>query len=350
MKKIGISIGDVNGIGPEVIIKTLQESRVLKHCIPIVYGSSKVLSYHKNVVKAHDFVFRSTSSVDRLSSGTVYVVNCWEEAVKINLGEVSKETGKLAYIALDRAAEDLKSGAIDGLVTAPINKKSMQLADFPHRGHTEFLTQKAGVTNSLMMLISEEMKMALATTHIPISEVSSSITKELLKKKISILHKTMVEDFGVEKPIIALLGLNPHAGDEGTIGTEEEEIVRPLIIEAKKKNILLYGPYSADGFFGSNNFRKYDAILSMYHDQGLIPFKALSFGNGTNFTAGLPFVRTSPDHGTGFDIAGKNLADPSSFREALYRAINIIDHREEYQKGKNSQIEIKPKPSEEAAE
>lgn len=347
--KIGVTIGDVNGIGPEVIIKTFSNPKILEMCIPIIYGSSKVLSYHKNIVKGNDFSYTVVSSTERVSGHKVNVYNCHNDDVNITLGEATEEGGKMAYIALDKAMDDLNNGNLDALVTAPINKKAMQMANFPFTGHTEFLTEKSGKKESLMMMISGDLRIAVATGHIPLSAVAEKLTKEKIRDKIKIFEKSLKKDFGIQKPTIAVMGLNPHAGDGGAIGTDEEELIRPLIIEMKKKGTMVMGPFSADGFFGSTQFKKVDGILAMYHDQGLIPFKALSFGNGTNFTAGLPIIRTSPDHGTAYDIAGKGDADASSFRNALYNAIDIAKRRKEsIELEKNSMK--KPKPSEKVEE
>ena len=329
--KIGISIGDINGIGPEVIIKALSNEMLLHECTPIIYGSSKVMGYHKNVVKKPGFNFVNISRTDKAISNKVNVISCWQDNVIINLSEPTEESGKRAHIALDRAVNDLNKGYIDALVTAPINKSAMQQANFPYPGHTEFLAEQCGKTGEeLMLLISDEFKVALVNAHVPISEVSGHISKKRIYSCIKILDESLKKDFGKEKPTIAVLGLNPHAGDNGAIGSEEEEVIRPAIIELKKKGLLVSGPYSADGFFGNALYRKFDAILAMYHDQGLIPFKALTFGSGVNFTAGLPIIRTSPDHGTGYDIAGQNIADESSMRQAIYAAIDIFKSRKEY--------------------
>lgn len=338
--KLGITIGDINGIGPEVIIKALSNSMLFNECTPIIYGSSKVMGYHKNIVKNPDFHFNNVSRTDRVTAGKVSLINCWQDSVKINIGEATEDSGKCAHIALDRAVGDLNKGFIDALITAPINKKAMKMANFPYLGHTEYVANSCEMLGQeIMMLISEELKIALVSSHIPLKKAHEKISKDRIKNCISILHDTLVQDFGIEKPNIAILGLNPHAGDDGEIGKEEVEIIKPAIIELKKSGTLVSGPYSADGFFGSSTFKKFDAILAMYHDQGLIPFKALSFGSGVNYTAGLPIVRTSPDHGTGYDIAGKNIADPSSMRRAIYAAIDIVKSRKEYDEMHKSAVD-----------
>jgi len=338
--KLGITIGDINGIGPEVIIKALSNSMLFNECTPIIYGSSKVMGYHKNIVKDPDFHFNNITRTDKASPGKVSLINCWQDSVKIDLGEATQDAGQSAHIALDRAVGDLNKGFIDALVTAPINKHAMKLANFPYLGHTEYIAKSCDMLGQeLMMLISDQLRVAVVSSHIPLRRVTEKISKERIKECISILHDTLVQDFGIEKPNIAVLGLNPHAGDEGEIGTEEVEIIKPAIIELKKSGTLVSGPYSADGFFGSSAYKKFDAVLAMYHDQGLIPFKALSFGSGVNYTAGLPVIRTSPDHGTGYEIAGKNLADESSMRRAIYAAIDIWRSRNEYEEMHKSAVD-----------
>jgi len=329
--RLGITIGDINGIGPEVIIKALSNNMLYNECIPIIYGSSKVMGYHKNIVKDPSFHFNNITRTDRATSGKVSLINCWQDSVKINLGEVTEEAGKCAHIALDRAVTDLNKGFIDAIITAPINKHAMKLANFPYLGHTEYIANSCEMLGQeLMMLVSEELKVAVVSSHIPLRRVTEKISKDRIKECITTLNDALIQDFGLERPTIAVLGLNPHAGDDGEIGNEEVEIIKPAIIELKKSGLVVSGPYSADGFFGSSTYRKFDAVLAMYHDQGLIPFKALSFGSGVNFTAGLPVIRTSPDHGTGYEIAGQNLADASSMRQAIYRAIDIFKARKEY--------------------
>ena len=329
--RLGISSGDINGVGLEVVIKTLSDARMLDHCTPVIYGSAKVVSYHKNIVKPDDFSYQSLSSAQHLKRDRINVVNCWNEDITITLGEPNEDSGKFAYVALDKAVQDLRDGLIDVLVTAPIDKHAMSLAGFHHEGHTEFLTDRFDAKDSLMLMVNDDLRIGVATNHVPIAQISEVLTKDLVRRKILILHKTLREDFGIEKPLIAVLGLNPHAGDAGLLGTEEDEIIRPAIKELKKKGILLGGPYSADGFFGTGEQKKVDAILAMYHDQGLIPFKLLSFGQGVNFTAGLSIIRTSPDHGTGVSLAGLNQADESSFRRAIFLALDLYRHRRDHQ-------------------
>ena len=329
---IGISVGDINGIGLEVILKTLDDHKILNLFTPVIYGSSKVVSYHKNIVHAENFQFQGVRDAGSLirDPKIVNVVNCWQENVNITLGKATAEGGSYAAQSLEWAVADLKHGLIDALVTAPINKKAMELAKFPFPGHTEYLTHEMGVKNSLMLLVHDGLRVGLATGHISLKEVAAKLTKERIMSKIQILNETLKIDFGIERPTIAVLGLNPHAGDEGVLGDEEERIIRPAIVELKKRGIIAMGPFAADGFFGAGQYKKFDGVLAMYHDQGLAPFKALSFSEGVNYTAGLPLVRTSPDHGTGFDLVGKNEANPSSFRQAIFLAIDIVRNRHDY--------------------
>jgi 4-hydroxythreonine-4-phosphate dehydrogenase len=336
--KIGITVGDINGIGLEVILKTLANSYLRNFCIPIIYGSSKVVAYHKNIVDVDDFHFQSQVSADRVHKDKVNVINCWEDTVDIQLGRCCEEGGKYAFRSLQWATADLKVGLIDALVTAPINKKAMQLAQFPFPGHTEYLSQELE-GNSLMLMVNDSLRIGVVTNHIPLKAVGAKITKKLVISKLRSMSQSLKIDFGIERPLIAVLALNPHASDDGVIGDEEEKIIRPAIIECKKHGMMAMGPFPADGFFGSGEFKKYDGIMAMYHDQGLIPFKTLSFGNGVNFTAGLSRIRTSPDHGTGFDIVGKNMADPSSFRQALFSALDIVRNRNMYYETRENPLE-----------
>ena len=328
--KIGITVGDINGVGLEVIIKTLEDKRILELCTPIIYGSSKVISYHKNIVNQNDFELHSIREANQCKEAAINVINCWQENVKITLGKATEEGGKYAYISLDRAVDDLNKKQIDALVTAPINKHAMQLANFPYAGHTEFLAAKAGVQDSLMMLVNADLRVGLVTNHIPISEISKKLSKEVILRKIGMMNQSLKMDFGIEKPKIAVLGLNPHAGDNGSIGEEEIKVIIPAINEAKQKGIFALGPYPADGFFGAGNYKYFDAVLAMYHDQGLVAFKSLTFESGVNFTAGIPFIRTSPDHGTAYNITGQNKASTDSFREAIFTAIDIVNNRRDF--------------------
>lgn len=335
--KIGISIGDLNGVGLEVILKTVVDKRILELCTPIIYGSSKVVSYHKNIVRLKEVRPFGIRSIEQYKPDAVNVVNCWFENVRINLGQITPEGGEYALLSLDEATKDLEQGKLDALVTAPINKEAMQHINFPYMGHTEFLTQRSTKKESVMLMVSRdpdidsELRIGLVTNHVPISEISELITKDRVYAKIKVLAETLKMDFGINKPKIAVLGLNPHAGDNGNIGKEEKDAIIPAIEQAQKEEILVLGPYPADGFFGSGNYKKFDGILAMYHDQGLVAFKSLSFGAGVNYTAGLSFIRTSPDHGTAYDIVGKNVASPDSFRAALFAAIDISRTRKRYQ-------------------
>ena len=330
LHKIGISVGDINGIGLEVMIRTLADQKVLSFCTPIIYGSTKVISYHKNLVPGTRFTFQSIGTPAEAQSGKVNVVQCWVEDVNIQLGSSTAEGGKFAYLSLEAAVNDLKAGQIDGLVTAPIHKHAMELANFTDIGHTEYLGRRFEGSEPLMIMVSDTLRVGLVTGHVPVANVASLLDKDRILGKIRAMNASLKVDFGIDRPVIAVLGLNPHAGDEGLIGREDDEIIRPAIIEAKKSGILAVGPMPADGFFGSRAYQKVDGILAMYHDQGLIPFKALSFGSGVNYTAGLPVVRTSPDHGVALDIAGKRIADAGSFRHALFLCLDVIRQRATY--------------------
>jgi len=327
--KVGISIGDVNGIGLEVIIKTLADHKILDYCTPVVYGSTKIASFYRKALSINDFSFNVISHANQANPKRANMINCWEEDVKVEPGVINEIGGKYAFISLDRAVTDLLAGNVDCLVTAPINKHNIQSESFNFPGHTEYIQHRTNSKDSLMFLVSDDIKTGVVTGHIPVGEVAKSITKEAILSKLELMRNSLKTDFWIQKPRIAVLGLNPHAGDNGLIGKEEQEIIHPAIEEAKEKGIFAFGPYPADGFFANGSHLKFDAVLAMYHDQGLIPFKYIAFHNGVNFTAGLPVVRTSPDHGTGYDIAGKNLASESSFREALFTALNIVKRRRE---------------------
>jgi len=327
--KIGISIGDVNGIGLEVIIKTLMDSKIMEYCTPIVYGHTKVASFHRKSLNINEFNFNVITSPEEAHTKRPNMINCWEEDVRIELGSTTPTGGKYAFISLERALDDLIAGKTDALVTAPINKHNIQSDEFQFAGHTEYIQSKTGSEDSLMFLVSEDIRVGVVTGHIPVQEVSEKINREKIISKLNLMNQSLKKDFWIQKPKIAVLGLNPHAGDNGLIGNEELETIIPAIEEAKAQGIFAFGPYAADGFFAAHTYTKFDAVLAMYHDQGLIPFKQIAFHNGVNFTAGLPVVRTSPDHGTGYDIAGKNTASADSFREALFTAIHIVDRRRE---------------------
>lgn len=328
--RIGITSGDINGIGLEVILKALDDVRILEQFIPVVYVSAKVFGYHKNLVDLYDFEYRTHQDASNLDSGKVNIINCYDDEIKITLGRVSQEGGQAASLSMHAAVADYKNGAIDAIVTAPIHKKAMQLSGFEFPGHTEYFAHACESGEALMVMSSERMRVALATVHVPLSQVAPMITKERVLSKIITFNESLKRDFGCHKPRIAILGLNPHAGDEGLMGSEEKDAILPAIDVAKRKGILAYGAFAADGFFGRQQEDNFDGILAMYHDQGLIPFKSYSDGTGVNCTAGLPLVRTSPDHGTGFDIVGKKLADASSMRRALYAAKDIFLARESY--------------------
>ncbi len=327
--RIGITIGDINGIGPEVIIKALADTRLLNFMVPVIYGSSRVLSFYKKHLTIEEFNYNQVRNKGQFLSKSVNVVNCWDEVIEITPGQPSKEAGRAALVSLKKCVEDLKEGFLDGIVTAPIDKNTIYSTDFPFRGHTEYFTNEFNATESLMLMVSEGLKVGLVTDHVPLKDVSSLIINDRLELKIRLLEISLKKDFGILKPKIAILGLNPHAGDEGLIGKEEIDVIRPVIDQLKTKGKLIYGPYPADGFFGSGEYTKFDGILAMYHDQGLVPFKYISFSNGVNFTAGLPIVRTSPDHGTAYSIAGKNVADETSIRQAIYLAMDIINNRQQ---------------------
>jgi 4-hydroxythreonine-4-phosphate dehydrogenase len=324
---IGISCGDLNGIGIELIIKTFADHRLLDHCTPVIFASNKAVNFYRKSIPEFNFNYSSTKEFNRINPKQVNLFNCWDDEVAINPGQLSDIGGKYAVLSLQTAVGALKQKQIDGLVTAPVHKKNIQSADFNFPGHTPYLKHIFGVNDVVMMLCAGNFRVALTTEHIPVADIAKNITKEAILSKLNIIHKSLQKDFNIDKPRIAVLGLNPHAGDEGLIGTEEEAIIKPAIREAKNNNMLVVGPYSADAFFARRSYEKFDAVLAMYHDQGLIPFKSLATGEGVNYTAGLPAVRTSPDHGVAFDIAGKNKADTSSFLTAIYECIDIIHRR-----------------------
>ncbi len=323
---VGISQGDLNGIGLEIILKTLMEPALAEICVPVLFSSQKTVSYFRKMLGLEDFNFNPLRDFNQVHTKKPNVFICYEEEVNIELGKATAVSGKYAKLSLEAATQALLDKKIDVLVTAPINKHTMQEAGFNYPGHTEYLGEKLG-GKPLMLLCSGDLRVAVVTGHVPLKDVSKNITVENIVSKITQLHASLVKDFGIRKPKIAVLGLNPHAGENGSIGEEEKNIILPAVNKAKE-TMMVYGPYSADGFFGNNTQAKFDGVLAMYHDQGLIPFKTLAFGSGVNFTAGLNFVRTSPDHGTAYDIAGKQIADESSFREALYTAIDIYKRRE----------------------
>lgn len=334
---VGITVGDLNGIGPEIIIKSFREDRFLNLCTPVIYGSAQTMIYHKKLLQNKYFNFQLINSPEEAQPRKINLINAWDEEVKIQIGEASTSTGKTAYKALQLATQHLKDQKIDALVTAPINKKSIQAGGMNFPGHTEYLADAFQTDQHIMLLVGERMKIAVVSGHIPIEKVSQETTKKKVLKSIKALNKSLIEDFGIIRPQIAVLGLNPHAGENGTIGTEDEDNIKPAIEEATRNKISAFGPYPADGFFGTNMYSKFDGILAMYHDQGLIPFKLLEFENGVNYTAGLEGIRTSPDHGTAYSIAGKNEANEQSFVEAMYLALKIKSNRE-----MNKEITLNP--------
>ena len=323
--KIGISIGDLNGIGGELVIKTFEDNRMLDFCTPIIYASVKTMAFFKRHFQS-PLDFNKIQKASQAVDSKVNVVSVWHEDVKINFGEEDPKIGEYAIKSLQAAVEDLKNDQIDVLVTAPINKHNIQSDAFKFPGHTDYLAQELE-GDSLMFMVSDDLKVGLLTDHVPVSEVSNQITTELIEKKISIIYKSLVQDFSIRMPRIAVLGINPHTGDNGVIGSEDDTVLRPALETIKKTGKLVYGPYSADSFFGSKNYKNFDAIVATYHDQGLIPFKTLAFGNGVNYTAGLNKVRTSPDHGTAYEIAGKGVSDITSFKEAIFSGITIFRNR-----------------------
>ena len=327
---IGITTGDLNGIGTEVIIKTFSDNRMLELCTPVIFSSNKVINYYRKIMPELVFNFASTKDLTKLNPKQVNIFNCWDDEVAIQPGVLTEAGGKYALRSLMVAAQCLKDGQLDAIVTAPLHKANTNVPDFPFTGHTPYFKDKFGAKDVLMLLYNNNLRVALATEHIPISKVSASITKELLLSKLNILKETLIKDFGIDKPRIAVLGLNPHAGDDGQIGTEEQTVIKPAIDHMRQFNNLVFGPFSADAFFARGSYVHFDAVLAMYHDQGLVALKTLAQGEGVNYTAGLPIIRTSPDHGTAFDIAGKNLADPSSFREAVYQCLDLLAQRQRY--------------------
>ncbi|HKK63802.1 MAG TPA: 4-hydroxythreonine-4-phosphate dehydrogenase PdxA [Bacteroidales bacterium] len=327
---IGISHGDINSISYEVIIKSLSDSRILELCIPIIYGSPKAAAYHKKAIEMEEINFTTIRNADEATNKRPNIINCINDDIRVELGKSTRQAGASSYAALKAAVNDLKNDNIEALVTGPINKQNIQSNEFQYSGHTEYLKDVFNVSEVLMLMVSQHMKVGVVAGHIPIAKLPTFITKDRILAKIRILNQSLQKDFNISKPKIAVLGLNPHAGDEGLLGNEEQEIIIPAMNEAKKHNTLVFGPYAADGFFGSGKFKKFDGILAMYHDQGLAPFKSISGDDGVNYTAGLPVVRTSPAHGTAYELAGKNEASHDSFRNAIYLACDIIKNRKYY--------------------
>lgn len=327
---IGITAGDLNSIGMEIIIKTFVDARMLELCTPVIFASNKTVNFYRKLLNENNFNYQSIKDFSRLNPKQVSVFNCWEEEVQIMPGSLNETGGKYAARSLAVAIECLKDKQVEGLVTAPIHKKNIQSADFNFTGHTPYLQNAFNSKDVLMFMTAENMRIGLLTEHVPVSEIAKYVTKENILSKLFIMRDSLIKDFGIDNPRIAVLGLNPHAGDEGLIGDEEIKHITPAIKQAKHQGVMCFGPYSADAFFAREMYRKFDGVLAMYHDQGLIPFKSLALGEGINYTAGLPIVRTSPDHGTAFDIAGKNTADEASFRQAIYTCIDIIGQRKLY--------------------
>jgi|AntRauTorckE5430_2_1112549.scaffolds.fasta_scaffold03445_4 4-hydroxythreonine-4-phosphate dehydrogenase len=328
--RIGISIGDVNGVGPEVVIKALTRRGILDLVTPVIYASAAALAQYEPAEGAPEFAYETVDKAEDAEEGYINLVECLPAGLIFTPGEATEAGGRAAAASLARAVAELKDGQLDAIVTAPINKSVMPTDTFPYPGHTEMLTQELGADESLMFLVTDELRVGIVTNHIPVSEVAKAVTRQAILKKLTIMDQSLRADFGIARPVIAVLSLNPHGGDQGRIGEEDIKIVRPAVEEAKTKGILAMGPFPADGFFGSGKQHTFDAVLAMYHDQGLVPFKALSFGKGVNFTAGLPAIRTSPDHGTGYDIVGKNEANPASFIAALFLARETFINRERY--------------------
>ncbi len=326
---IGFTCGDINGIGPELIIKTLSDHRLLEFCTPVIFANNKLLNFYRKALPDTNINYSAVKDSSKMNVKQVNLFNCWDNDINITPGQLTEEGGQYAVLSLLSATEAMKAGKIDGMVTAPIHKKNVQSESFQFTGHTPFLKSFFEVKDVAMLLVAENMRVAVLTEHIPISEVAKSITKEAIESKLQVINKSLITDFGISKPKIAVLGLNPHAGDEGLVGNEEIEIIKPAIVDSKQKNVFCFGPYSADAFFARGQYQNFDAVLAMYHDQGLIPFKSLAIGEGVNYTAGLPGVRTSPDHGTAFDIAGKGIANEDSFRQAIFTCIDIIEARKD---------------------
>lgn len=327
--RVGITHGDLNGISYEIIIKALEDNRILDLFTPVIYGLSRVLAYNRKNLNADSFNYTTIRDASFIKSNKVNLISLSENEVKIEFGKSLKQAGEFAHLALKHAVSDLKSNKIDVVVTAPITKENTTSEDFPFPGHTEYFASEFGSSDFLMLMVSGNLRIGTVTGHIPLAEVPANLTQELITSKINVLHDSLVRDFGINNPKIALLGLNPHAGENGQIGHEEEQLIQPSMIKARKNGKLVFGPFPADGFF-AGSFQKYDGVLAMYHDQGLIPFKTIAFEQGVNYTAGLSIVRTSPAHGTAYDIAGKGEASEESMRQALYLAVDVFNNRQTY--------------------
>jgi len=327
--KIAISCGDLNGIGIETLLKTFDDKRMYSYCIPILYANKNVVEQHISILKNDHVQLHEINQAEQANDDVLNIINCFHGEIKINPGTPDRSISSCTIDSLERATQDVIDGKAAALITLPINKDVINQSEFQHKGHTEYLREKAGVDESLMFLVSEAMRVGLVTNHFAIKDVAAEITQAAIIKKVTLMHRSLQQDFGIVKPTIAILGLNPHAGDNGLIGEEELSIIVPAIETLNEQGMIAVGPYSADGFFGMGMYSKYDGVMAMYHDQGLLPFKMISFDEGVNFTAGLPFVRTSPDHGTAYDIAGKNLANPESLRNAIFSALHIAKKRNE---------------------
>lgn len=341
---VGISIGDLNGIGPEVVLKSFEDPRMLELCTPVIFANVKMLSFLRKSFDSTANLF-GIDRLDQLVHGRINVLNVWRDSFPLQWGELNETVGKYALKSFTTAVDALKSNAINVLVTAPLHKYNIQTEEFKFPGHTDYLNQELE-GQALMLMVSDTLRVGLITEHIPVAEVGNHITEERLLQRIEVLNNALIKDFGVTRPKIAVLGLNPHCGDHGVIGKEDDEIVKPTLKKINEKGILAFGPYAADAFFGNEMFEDFDAVLAMYHDQGLIPFKTLSFGQGVNVTIGLSHIRTSPDHGTAFDIAGKNKADASSFTKALYTAIDMHRNRTQYAEISTNPLVIREKRAE----
>lgn len=344
--RVAISQGDINGIGWEVILKAFSDPGIFDLCLPVVYGSGKTAAAHRKLLGNEELQFQQIREGESPNPKRLNVMNVYDEEVLIEPGKATDSGGKYALRSLEAAVDAVLTGKADVLVTAPINKHTIHSEQFPFAGHTEYLKKKCNAPDALMILCSEEMRVGLVTGHIPVSQVAAQLNADRILNSIILMNRSLIRDMGIRKPRIAVLGLNPHAGDQGTIGHEEKEFIIPAINRAKDLNLVVYGPYAADGFFGNGTYKQFDGILAMYHDQGLAPFKALSFSNGVNFTAGLPMVRTSPDHGTGFDIAGQGKANEQSFRQALYFAMDVYRRRKEYEEINENPLVSQPQKKE----
>jgi len=343
--RVGFSVGDLNGIGMETLLKAFSDNRMYQFCVPVLYASTQVVAYHKKVVDAQQFNFQAIQKAEDAKAKQMNIIKCWDQDVNINLGQPDAEVGKCAVASLKAAMYDLTNGKLDALVTLPINKDVISGDDFPYKGHTEYVMDVSGAKENLMFLVSDDLRVGLVTNHVAVKDIAGKVTQEAIVRKAKLMAASLSNDFGINKPKIAVLGLNPHAGDNGLIGEEDKAIIVPAVEQLANEGIVAMGPFPADGFFGMRQYKSFDGVLAMYHDQGLVPFKMISFEDGVNYTAGLPIVRTSPDHGTAYDIAGKNNASEVSLRNAIFLAIDIVERRKA-----NSEIAanaLKPKVEEE---